>query len=192
MDLTQINWQPQIGDPHFMGWVTVLVYVICSILSLKLSLSAPQYFTRHIKRQSTFWGIIAFATILLAINKQLDLQSLFTEVGRILSKEHGWYNNRRSVQRIFIIVVVMTGSVFALALAIYYRKILITNVLALVGIFFVVGFVVIRAASFHHMDYLLGHYIAGFRLNWIFELTGLALIAINAICFLNQKATVKN
>jgi hypothetical protein len=41
-----------------------------------------------------------------------------------------------------------------------------------------VSFVLIRAASFHHVDLLLR---AGpVRLNWVFELTGIGLIALAA------------
>ncbi|BCD98423.1 hypothetical protein [Marinagarivorans cellulosilyticus] len=186
MDWSQVNWQPQIGDPHFMGWVTVLVYLGCAILAFKLSLNATHCFKQHIQKQRTFWGVVAFITLLLAINKQLDLQSLLTEIARTLAKEQDWYDKRRKLQRIFVIAVAFTGSTTALLLALYYRKIIMINALALLGICFVIAFVVIRAASFHHMDHLLNQYIAGVRLNWAFELIGLALISANAIRRLNK------
>jgi len=181
LDWYQLNWQPHIGDPHFMGWFTVFAYVCCGLLSFVLFRNTPQYFSDHIGRQRSFWGLMCVAMALLAINKQLDLQSLLTEIGRLLSKEQGWYNNRRVVQQAFIMGVAIAAVAIVSALAFYYRQIVKANAIALVGTGFVVSFVVIRAASFHHVDHLLGKSIAGFRLNWLFELTGLTLIAANAL-----------
>ena len=42
-------------------------------------------------------------------------------------------------------------------------------------------FIIIRAASFHQIDHLLGLSIVGFKVNWLLELGGIACIAIAAI-----------
>jgi hypothetical protein len=41
----------------------------------------------------------------LTINKQLDLQSAWTEIGRLIAIGEGWYGRREVVQLYFIIVV---------------------------------------------------------------------------------------
>jgi hypothetical protein len=41
----------------------------------------------------------------LGVNKQLDLQSALTELGRILATDGGWYDSRHRVQRVFILAV---------------------------------------------------------------------------------------
>ena len=51
---------------------------------------------------------------------------------------------------------------------------------ALIGIILLLGFIAVRAASFHHVDVLLMDRIGGWRLNWLFELTGIALVAVPA------------
>ncbi|HEY7774309.1 MAG TPA: hypothetical protein VIC26_14090 [Marinagarivorans sp.] len=184
MDWSQLNWRAQIGDPHFMGWATVLAYAYCAWGSFRLYRNAARYFSNtqgiQFNRQRSFWGLMTIAMVLLAINKQLDLQTLLTEVGRLTSKEYDWYHNRREVQKAFI-VSIAAGSLFiAMAVAYYYRQILAINKLALAGAAFVIAFVVIRAASFHRVDQLIGVDIAGLKINWILEWLGLTLIAANA------------
>jgi hypothetical protein len=55
------------------------------------------------------------------------------------------------------------------------------RVIALAGVMFTVGFVLIRAGSLHHVDTMLGWHVAGVRLNWILENSGILLVAIGAI-----------
>jgi hypothetical protein len=47
-----------------------------------------------------------------------------------------------------------------------------------VGLGFLMTFVAVRAASFHHVDQWLRHGVV--RLNWALELGGIALIAFSA------------
>ena len=51
---------------------------------------------------------------------------------------------------------------------------------ALVGGTGLVIFVVIRAASFHHVDEALGYRFSGLRLNWLVEMGPLLLIIASA------------
>src|SRR5215471_20103805 len=44
------------------------------------------------------------------------------------------------------------------------------------GTTLVTGYVLIRAASFHHVDRFIGRTILGFRWNWILEMGGIALV----------------
>jgi hypothetical protein len=50
--------------------------------------------------------------------------------------------------------------------------------LALIGATLVLGFVLIRAASFHHMDRFIGTRILGLRWNWILEMSGIGLVLL--------------
>ena len=53
--------------------------------------------------------------------------------------------------------------------------------LALVGSTFVLGFVIIRAASFHHIDRFIGNQILGLRWNWVLEMGGIVLVLLASI-----------
>ena len=49
------------------------------------------------------------------------------------------------------------------------------------GTVFLICFVAIRAASFHHIDRFIGIRLAGMRMNWILELGGIGLVAYGAV-----------
>lgn len=46
------------------------------------------------------------------------------------------------------------------------------------GLIIIAVFVLVRAASFHHMDRLLGDRILLLKLNWILELGGIAVVLL--------------
>lgn len=167
------RWQPSIGDPTLMGWLTVVAYATAAVLAFlsgRRAVDEPSL--------ARFWRALALLLVLLGINKQLDLQTLFTQLARDLALAQGWYEDRRRYQVLFIAVVGVVGLLGTLGLAFALRKIASRIWLALLGIGFLVSFVLIRAASFHHVDLFLR---AGpVRLNWVFELTGIVLIALAA------------
>ena len=179
--VSQIRWRPQIGDPSFMGWFTVAAYaaaaVLCFIVACRCPVAADAGETRRRRRM---WLGIGVLMSFLCLNKQLDLQSLFTDVGRVLATREGWYDQRRTVQRWFVIAVAAAGAMTFVIMAWKIRFILRESIVLLLGLSSLIIFIVIRAASFHHVDMLLGSELLGVRVNWILELGGIALIALSA------------
>ena len=168
------QWRPTIGDPCFMGWFTVGSYFACAILSLIAA------FGNRIadRRSSSFWRMVGLLMILLGINKQLDLQSLFTEIGRQIARAHGWMDQRQIVQFWFI-VAFGTAALASFVLFVRIKRDLFRRFkLAFIGLFFLLCFIVIRAASFHHFETMLGFRLFGAEMNWLLELTGIYLIFI--------------
>jgi len=116
--------------------------------------------------------------ILLGVNKQLDLQSLFTEVGRQIAKAQGWMDHRRIVQFWFI-VAFGSAAIAAFLLLVGIRPDLFKRFpIAFAGLFFLLCFIVIRAAGFHHFDEMLGFRLFGAKMNWLIELTGIYAIFV--------------
>src|SRR5580693_6074196 len=78
------RWKPGIGDPTVMGWVTVAAYFVavigCFLAAWREPL--PDGTRRPRSRPSKFWLALAALMVALGINKQLDLQSLATQIGR--------------------------------------------------------------------------------------------------------------
>lgn len=181
MDLLQTTltcaftrWSPGLGDNHPVGWLTVLVYLAAGIASARAALACAREGNGAPERR--FWWVTAAILLFLAVNKQLDLQSLLTMVARCHASLAGWYDARRGIQRAFIWLV--AGGAIALLglLALMLRPVLGRIWLALAGLAFVCGFVVIRAASFHHMDGLIGSVALGLKVNWLLELPGPLLV----------------
>jgi hypothetical protein len=167
----QFTWRPGIGDPTIGGWVTVILYFFAVWSAWKTAHSA-------ISSERQLWCAISILFIGLGINKQLDLQTAFTELGRMVAFDQGWYGERRTVQLWFIAGVALTCIFIAIILLIWVRKSPIPTRLALIGTTIVLTFVLIRAASFHHIDRFIGNRILGFKWNWVVEMSGIAIVII--------------
>ena len=92
----------------------------------------------------------------------------------------GWYATRRPVQLAFIAFVALVGLATFRAVLLLAAGELRSLRAVLAGTVFIIVFVTIRAASFHHIDRLLGTDIGGFRMNWIVEVGGLSFIIAGA------------
>jgi hypothetical protein len=189
--VTSEGWRPAIGDPTVVGWVTVFAYLLAAVLCWRAAARCRGSASRG--RQEAplsqpamqapaidLWTVLAAVFVLLAINKQLDLQSWLTEVGRAIARSEGWYEHRRTVQAVFVVALAAGGLVALLALAWLTRRTWDSSKLAVVGATFIVIFVVIRAASFHHLDALLGWKVLNVPLEWGLEIGGIACVALAA------------
>ncbi len=186
--LAQINWTPGIGDPTIVGWFTVLAYFLAFLLSVACAKRMGNEISdSDLAAQRRLWWFIALALLMLGINKQLDLQTFLTEVGRILARRGGWYQQRRIVQGIFIVSICFFSCFSALILWHVTRDMLKKHWLTLLGLVFLMGFVMIRAASFHHMDRFLGSSFLALKMNWVLELGGIICIGTSAVVNLNKR-----
>jgi hypothetical protein len=122
--------------------------------------------------------MVGLLMILLGINKQLDLQSLFTEVGRQIARAQGWMDQRRIVQLWFIVGFGTVALASFISFVRIKRDLFWRFKLAFTGLFFLLCFIVIRAAGFHHFDEMLRFRLFGAKINWLLELTGIYLILI--------------
>jgi hypothetical protein len=176
------RWRPGIGDPTVMGWVTVAAYLVaalgCGLAAWREPM--PDGTRRPRSRPSRFWLVLATLMLALGINKQLDLQSLVTQVGRDVVKSWGLYSERRELQLAFILAVALVCAIALAAFLWASRRSMKLRWPAIVGMLFILGFVVIRAASFHHVDAFLAARLGGARWNWILELGGITIVAAAA------------
>jgi hypothetical protein len=182
------RWHPGIGDPTVMGWVTVAAYGLATFFAFealrasrlgaqKLASVAPAEADNQ-RDLVKLWSLVTAAMLLLGINKQLDLQTLFTEVARDLAHSQGWYEQRRVYQRLFVAGIGLVGMAGTLAIGWVLRKVLRRVLGAVIGLGVIVSFVVIRAASFHNVDELISR--GTIKLNWVLELGGILMIIVSA------------
>ena len=168
------GWTPGIGDPTIYGWITVAAYVMAAWLCLNASRGGA-------KRERRLWLVLAVAMALLAINKQLDLQSLLTAVGRHTAKMHGWYGERRHYQRIFIAVMVIGGLVAMGIVLSLFRRGSGAAKGAIAGFALLIVFILVRASSFEAVDTLLVRHLNGVKVNHLLELGGIAIVGLSAL-----------
>jgi MFS family permease len=181
-ELVDGQWRPGIGDPTVVGWLTVVAYLVAAVCCGRAAWREPTPGGRRRSRPAIFWLSLSAMMVLLGLNKQLDLQSFFTFVGRRVLTTNGWYQGRRHLQAIFI-GGIAAACLVLLGISLWFaRRSLRHRWLALIGMASVMGFVVIRAASFHHVDALLASRLGGMKWNWIIELGGVLIVAVGALC----------
>ncbi len=174
------NWSPGIGDPTFLGWFTVVAYATAtwSCYRLRGRFSAQADGIRREERR--FWSVIFGVLLFLCLNKQLDLQTAMTEFLRGRAKAEGWYGIRFKFQVAFIATMAICLPVLATLMFFIARALPASTKLAGLGLIIIGIFVLIRASSFHHIDRLLNERVLSFKLNWIFELGGIAVVLVGA------------
>ena len=167
------RWQPGIGDPTPLGWLTVTAYAAASVAC---------YLASRRSRAARWW--LSFAAVLapLAVNKALDLQSWFTHAGRRLARDQGWYMSHGPAQVVAIAAVAVLALVLTASFSRLTRRRAGAAVrLAAIAVTYQVTFVIVRSISLHEIDRLLGVNAGPFRLNHVFECAGLAVVIAAAI-----------
>jgi hypothetical protein len=92
-------------------------------------------------RESWAWSLFSLVLWLLAVNKQLDFQTAFTELGLLLAREQGWYSNRAHFQKTFIAGLCGTGVSCIVALMAVLRGLGAAVKVAALGMCFIGVFV---------------------------------------------------
>jgi uncharacterized membrane protein len=128
----------------------------------------------------------------LGVNKQVDLQSLLTEVGRQIARAQGWMDKRRIVQVWFIVFFGIAAVAGVLSFSIIMRNWFRRFTLVFIGFFFLTSLIVIRAVSFHHFYEIIQYRFLGAKMNWALELTGIYLIVLAGCKEIFQRRRIRS
>jgi hypothetical protein len=182
-----LNWEPRIGDPTFVGWATVVAFFATAGLCVATArLVAVRVPGEHAGRQALIWRMVALLLIALGINKQLDLQGLLVAIGRAVAERQGWYEDRRRVQFLFILVVLGISATGFMTLLWGARRRLKEYGWLLAGTATIIAFIVVRAVSFHHFQEFFSFPIGGVKIHRLLELSAIALLAVAALKRLHE------
>lgn len=177
------RWHAGIGDATIFGWITVALYFLAVVRCI-----VKANFSEKLGENYQFWLYLAALLLLLGVNKQLDVQSWFTETLKDSALKHGWYEQRKPLQIAFIVALgigmLIALVTFRLFLANTWRNYKLTWV----GIVFLCAFILIRAASFHHIDLLINDEILGLRLNVLLEIGAILFIILGT--YFNKKQVI--
>jgi hypothetical protein len=169
------RWMAGIGDPSPMGWITVAAYGAAAALAARNAFAA-----RRSAAPVGFWLTLTLVMLLLGINKQLDLQTWFGQTGRDIALSQGWYGRRRTVQAMFIVLLGAGAIAFVAAARRYWVARWHEYRWVFLGVVLLAVFIVIRAASFHHIDEFIHFDIGKTTLGRALEIIG--VIVIGAAC----------
>jgi hypothetical protein len=173
------------GDPTVIGWLITIAYFISAFLCWRAGQAHRKTHPRgrRLSQDLFLWVGIALLLILLGINKQLDLQLLIRDVGREIAEKNSWYGRRREVQTVFMGFIGILG-VLAVSAFIWWMRGRIREFrLVILGLMMLIAFVLIRAASFNHVEYFLDRWamIGPLEMKYAVELGGVVLIGIGAV-----------
>ena len=182
IDCALLRWLPGIGDPNVAGWLTVAAYVVAALFALVLAAKRDRP-----GLERAFWAVAGAGLLFLAVNKQLDLQSFLTAVGRCTAQLQGWYDMRRTVQADFVFGLIALAVLGGIATFWLLRRTVRRTGVALLGLVWITGFVLVRAVGFHNVDRLIGMRLGGMRLNWVFELGGIFVFLLGCVVALRSR-----
>jgi hypothetical protein len=174
------QWYLSFWDNDILGWLTVFAYFSAMILSILCAIKVNQ--TRE-KSSRWFWWLVSFILLLLGINKQIDTQTLILQTGQKVTWVLGFYEQRRFFQKgfmlgvgvVMLIIFIFTGK----TLGADWKKCKLT----LLGLGFLMGFVVLRGATFNNI-FFSGYIFPDYQ--WILELIGIVLVTVSAILNLKR------
>jgi len=166
------RWMAGIGDPSPIGWITVAAYGAAAALAARNAWAA-----RRRGAPAGFWFALTVLMLLLGINKQLDLQTWFGQTGRDMALSQGWYERRRAVQAAFIVLLGAGAIAFVTSARRYWAARWHDYRWVFLGVVLLAVFIVIRAASFHHIDDFIHFDLGATTLGRAFEIIGVIVIA---------------
>jgi len=109
------------------------------------------------------------------------LQVVLTALAKAHAQANGWYEGRRQVQYVFVIALA-AAAVVATGLLIWWTRRMPNPIRwAMLGFTSIGAFIVVRAASFHHIDDLLGSGWQAFNFGSIQEMAGIIIIGASAL-----------
>ena len=126
-----------------------------------------------------YWWASAALLLAMAVARASAITDLLGDLGREQARSDGWYDSRRVVQLVAVLVVA-TAWVLAVSIAIVRvpprRRRYLPHAICLSALF---AFAAIRAISLHHIDSVLyDHEIAGARVVAIAELLLLVVTGV--------------
>lgn len=183
------DWQASIAHADMADWVTVAAYLLGAGLSARASRHAR---LQRLSHETWFWRLTAALLLFLAINELLDLQTLLTIIGRAHAKAHGWYPQHRRIQYIFVVALAFGAFVSGAMILWLTRQMHASIRLALGGLLFIGLFILLRAASFHHLDDILGRGATEFPLGSIQEMAGILIVAAAALMYSRGPGAAKH
>ena len=86
-----------------MGWLTVAGYAMAALACWRVASRSSGNRAERSHADRRTWLMVSMLMTFLCVNKQLDLQSLGTEIGRAIARASGWYEERRALQFWFVI-----------------------------------------------------------------------------------------
>jgi len=162
-------------DAGDLPWLVAAAYLLASGLAAWAALRTS------FRLESRFWWIAAVGLLFLALNKQLDLQTLLTETLREVATRDGWFEQRRAAQAAFVGAIVL----LSLAMAAYLARLAWESgagvKLTFLGLALLGAYVLSRAALFNHLETPIGRIASDVRAHGNLELGFIVVVIVGEV-----------
>lgn len=169
------RWKLGVNDPAIGGWVATAIYLVTALLCWTYARCEEP-----LKGHRVFWWSLAAGLLVMGINKQLDLHVLLEAIGRELAKKYGWYSQRRTIEMWFVMGLAMAGVTLLGIIGWIVRGLSRQRWLAFYGIVLLTAFIIVRAASIHHVFEMLKLKLPESWLLGILQWSGIICIGLSA------------
>ncbi len=170
-----------IGDPTIIAWITVLVYLTAAARCVFKAIVSKKFGGNY-----QFWLYLAVFLLFLGVNKQLDLQTWFEQTMKALAQTRGWYEYKLSLQKVFIALLGLGMLTVLLSFRLYLANSWRNYKITWIGIVLLCVFILVRAAAFNQLDFLVNQDILGFNIAEILEISALFLIVLGTFLYTKQ------
>jgi hypothetical protein len=179
------RWSPGIGDPSIAGWLAVFAYLAVAVQgSVNYVMSKDSIVERRA------WLFIVLFMTFLSVNKQLDLQTWVTQVGRDWFKQHGIYDIRAPFQTGFIAALALAALVAVLTIRAKLSSSWSRFRVVVIGIAGLLFFITMRATTIHHVDWMLGVRLGELKVNNLVELTSILIVSVGTYLWYRKQRRV--
>jgi hypothetical protein len=145
------NWHLQFNDNTPGGWLATALYVLVIFLCWSAFASRKTAQPGHAGLSLRFWFAFSLAVTALGVNKQLDLQIPFFQIGQVIFIRSGTFGYWPSFEFVVGIITISVGTIIAAYLSLIARQACSRERLVILGALALLAFAVLRFASFNQL-----------------------------------------
>jgi hypothetical protein len=176
-----------------LPWLLIAAYIVAAVsclrafhagrLGARLATRVPADIERRRagrdrdnRLRVAFWAMLGLTLVLIGIDRQLGVMTQLTELVRQSALDDGWYDRRRMLQLVLVLVAACVAGIgFTVTLARTRRR-LPQHAPALIGGFAIALLLAARVVSYHHLDAVLHIDLGPFTIGVALEATAIAIV----------------
>jgi len=150
--LVRYGWSPRILDPSLPHWLLTLTFLVGAVSSIAAQRRARAHGDSEPGR---FWMLLGIGYLLLAIDRQLDIDEVLQATGRIAISSLQAYGGRREIQVVVLAVCSLFGLIGMWFVRRQLRRASGRPWLGLIGFSIPATVFLLHTLSLHQVDQLL-------------------------------------
>jgi ribosomal protein S27AE len=180
------QWLPGIVEPSVLGLVAILLYILVAIRCVYKA-SASKVFGGN----DQLWFYLAAFLLLLAINKQFDLQGWVAQTIKQQLIAYGLFDDRDTILGIFVAVAILSTIIVLFNIRVYLASIWRNYKLAYIGIILLCLVISLNVISNERLSEISQFQLMGASSSVWIEICALLLISLSSL-FKNKTVFFKH